>query len=166
MIPLVLGAALAGIFSILGGTLQSGREHDRWIRQSRMEAYTEFLIALDAWDSASTTDRIRMLVERPHDVDKYKSVVSDAERRFGAAVSRVYLLGPDVVRQAAGRCHGLALDRAVAFEQLSEPNDLVNFDVDDADAQAQARGVLLALMNRAIGIGPRSQFGRRFRRVE
>lgn len=166
IVPIVVGAGLAGIFSLFGGALQSGREHDRWVRQSRMEAYSEFLVALDGWDSAATTDWARVIFDAPRELDKHRVIVADAERRFEAAASRVYLLGPDVVREAAAQYHRVALDRVLAFEQLSRADDLVALDQQDDLARVRARGLLLGLMNRAIGIGPRSWLGRRFRRVE
>jgi len=166
VIPLVIGAALAGTFSIFGGALQAGREHDRWIRQSRLEAYSEFLVAIDAWDSAATIDWVRVVVESPQDAALHRRHVVDAERRFAAAASRVYLIGPDIVRAAAEESHSLALDRAVAFEQVSGPADLIAFNLGDDAVQAGARSMLLALMNRAIGIGPRRRFRGRFIRVE
>lgn len=166
LIPLVTGAALAGVFSLLGGAVQAGREHDRWIRQSRMEAYSEFLVALDAWDSAATTDWARVVVENPDDAPKHRQLIAEAERSFAAAMSRVYLMGPDVVRGAAADSHNLTLERAFAFEQLLSADDLVGLNAGDDLSQAQARSVLLALMNRAIGIGPRSLLTRRFRRIE
>lgn len=166
VIPLVIGAALAGTFSILGGALQSGREHDRWVRQSRLEAYSEFLVALDAWDSAATTGWIRVVLESPQDAASHRRLVVDAERRFEAAASRVYLVGPDVVRASAEQSHSLALDRAIAAEQVSVPEDLTAVDFGDDAVRADTRGMLLALMNRAIGIGPRRRFRGRFVRVE
>lgn len=35
------GAVIAGLFSIVVGSLQSGRDHDRWVRESRYVAYSD-----------------------------------------------------------------------------------------------------------------------------
>jgi hypothetical protein len=166
VVLLVIGAGLAGVSGAIGGSLQAGREHDRWVRQSRMEAYSEFLVAIDALENAVTTDWLRVVFERPHELEAQRGVIADAERRFGAAVSRVYLLGPEVVRNAAMDSHSLLLDRTMVFQRVEDAVGLAALALEDDEQRMESRGLLLALMNRSIGIGPRQPFRRRFRRVE
>ncbi|MWB99071.1 hypothetical protein [Agromyces seonyuensis] len=52
LIPVVTGAFLAAAFGLLGAWIQSRREHSRWLRERRFDAYTAALAYMDrlnAW---------------------------------------------------------------------------------------------------------------------
>lgn len=133
---------------------------------STMEAYSEFLVAIDAWEIAATTDWARVMRRKPADAHVHRKVIVDAERRFAAAASREYPIGPDMVRKVAAEYNELVLDRSIYFEQFSDGNSLAVLEFKDDVALACDRSVLLASMNRATGIGPPRRFRGRFLRVE
>lgn len=43
LLPVAAGAALAGVFALLGAWIQARREHSRWVRDKRLAAYLSFL---------------------------------------------------------------------------------------------------------------------------
>jgi hypothetical protein len=161
----LLGAVLAGGFTLLNGSLLSGREHDRWVRASRLEAYADYLVAVDDWTTAATIGRLDARF-RPTDTAGYERSVRELDRELGRAQSRVALIGPNAVR-AAAEAHRLALlDQVERFEQARSERDLEELAEYDDEEVRSNRAVMLGVMNFAVGVGPRKRFGRRFRAVE
>lgn len=101
LIGALAGAATAGLFSVFAGALQSSREHDRWVRESRYAAYSDFLVAIDAWSVAATTDWIAATFTDPEAIAKNRDHTERLELELSRAQSKVVLIGPDVVRAAA-----------------------------------------------------------------
>jgi hypothetical protein len=56
----LVGAVIAGLFSLLGPSIQSRREHRRWLREARLTAYSAYLAAIDLWMDTATTRRIEL----------------------------------------------------------------------------------------------------------
>lgn len=52
LIGVVVGALLAVVGATFGAWMNSRREHDKWLRNERLVAYTAFLAATDRLDSA------------------------------------------------------------------------------------------------------------------
>jgi hypothetical protein len=161
------GAAIAGVFSILVGTVQTGRDHDKWVRETRYAAYSDFLEAADAWHQASTTDWVEALLLGPETLSSHQDDLKTSRLHLNRAQSRIVLLGPDVVRAVGAQYHDLILTDAERHQAIQSAEELPRLlGTDDTTSLQESRGLLLAFMNRAIGIGPRRRFRPKFTRVE
>jgi hypothetical protein len=167
LIGALAGAAIAGLFSILGGAVQTGRDHDRWVRETRYAAYSDFLEAADAWHQASTGDWVEALFRGQERLSSHEADLKALSLQLSRAQSRIVLIGPDVVRFAGAQYHNSIFSNAERYQVIQSAEDLPGLvDTDDTSGLQEARGILLALMNRAIGIGPRRRFRPKFARVE
>ena len=167
LIGALAGAAIAGLFSILGGAVQTSRDHDRWVRETRYAAYSDFLEAADAWHQASTTEWVEALFRGREALSSHEADLKTLHLQLSRAQSRIVLIGPDVVRFAGAQYHNSIFSDAERYQVVQSAEDipaLVN--ADDTAGLQETRGVLLAFMNRAIGIGPRRRFRPKFARVE
>lgn len=148
----LLGALIAGGFSLLIPHLQGKRDHTRWLREARLDAYGEYLAAIDLWMEASTT---RWLEHRLNDAEindaAYARRLSELEDAVARSQSRVYLLGPDPVRIVAAEYHHAVLDRIEATEVIESIDQAAMIDLEPL---RDARGLLLGVMNRVLGISP------------
>ena len=82
------GAGLAGLAALLGAWLQARREHRKWVRQERFDAYSEFLTHID---------RLRFQVG-----DVTDRSLSDQDRdELQVRSSMLALVGPDELAWAA-----------------------------------------------------------------
>lgn len=110
LVALLVGAFGAAALTVgggfLGAFLQHRREHERWIREQRFDAYRDFLSGAErmtTWVATSST----------------QEVLRDTQR----AIAAVRLLGPDDVIEAAIE-HGMAageLGKAAANSALGSP---------------------------------------------
>ena len=86
-LSLLVGAFGAALIGLFGAWIQSRREHSRWIRERRYDAYGEFL---------DVAERLGPQVNRaPRDSE------IEEQERFGDALNRLRLVGPDEVWFAA-----------------------------------------------------------------
>ena len=148
----VVGSIVTGFFGLIGPTIQSRREHRKWLRESRLVAYGDLLTAFDAWMNIATTraPEARAL-GKPDEFEALNRQAGTLEDEASRAQSRVVLLGPDPVRIVASGYHHLLLDYVFEMSNASSIEELSN--IDNADLTAQ-RGLLLGVMNRVLGIGP------------
>ena len=79
------GAIVAGVFAMVGAWIANRREHKQWLRDSKQEAYAEFLSAIV--EASTTLD--------PADEAK------QAQRRATIALSQIRLVGNREVTAAA-----------------------------------------------------------------
>lgn len=148
----LLGALIAGGFSLLIPHLQSKRDHERWLREARLDAYGDYLTAIDLWMEASTTRWLELRFGSPAlDRGAYAHRLSELEDAVARAQSRVYLVGPDPVRIVAAEYHHAVLYRIEATEEV---DSLDNAAAIDLEPLRDARGLLLGVMNRVLGIAP------------
>jgi hypothetical protein len=166
LVGALAGAAIAGVFSILGGAVQTGRDHDKWVRETRYAAYSDFLEAADAWHQASTTDWVEALLLGPERLSSHEADLKSLYLQLSRAQSRVVLIGPDVVRLAGAEYHDLIFSDAEHYQAVRSVDDLPGLLDADTTGLQESRSLLLAFMNRAIGIGPRRRFRPKFARVE
>lgn len=144
----VLGAIIAGLFGLLTPRLQNRRDHARWLREARLAAYSDYLGAIDLWMDTSTT---RWLEDRVNGVEQSIDRGNLLEDEVSRAQSKVYLLGPDPVRVVAAEYHHAVLDHIISIQTASSLSDAATVDTRALHA---ARGLVLAMMNRILGIGP------------
>jgi hypothetical protein len=79
------GAIVAGMFAMVGAWIANKREHKQWLRDSKQEAYAEFLSAIV--EASTSLD--------PADAAK------QAQRRATIALSQIRLVGTKEVTAAA-----------------------------------------------------------------
>jgi hypothetical protein len=148
----LLGAVVAGCFSMLVPHLQNRRDHARWLRETRLTAYGAYLAAIDLWMEASTIrwleDRLANPVKDDSDYDAKLAVLEDEVSR---AQSRVVLLGPDPVRAVAAEYHHAVLERIEATHTAESISEAVAIDLEQLRS---VRGLMLGVMNRILGLAP------------
>ena len=146
------GALIAGGFSLLIPHLQTRRDHQRWLRESRLDAYGEYLASIDLWMEASTTRWLEhRLGDAGMDRAAYALRLSELDDAVARSQSRVYLLGPDHVRIVASEYHHAVLDRIEATEAAESLDAAAKIDL---ERLREVRGLLLGVMNRVLGIPP------------
>lgn len=97
---------------------------------------------------ASTT---RWLEDRINGIRASTKRVTSLEDEVSRNQSKVYLLGPDPVRIVAAEYHHAVLDHIAATQTVSSPEEATQIDI---ERLRNARGTVLAIMNRVLGIGP------------
>lgn len=137
----VLVTVLVGLF---GAWVQGRREHARWIREQRYEAFVRVLGAIDDFDTFYRNSTNPSEYQKMRDVlrfggDKVKQLISAEDAasslmaRFDEAVTPVVILGPDSVRDAL---------REVSAARKAG----------DEDSRSEARWRAIAEMRRALGV--------------
>ncbi len=105
------GAGLATLGGLIGAWIQGRREHARWVREKRYEAYIEWTTLMNYIEAAEIgLNSIRP--ETPKEVRE--SVVQDQlalTKRFPSAVAPLNLLGPEAVSDAASEVMGMTAQR-------------------------------------------------------
>ncbi|MGX1694069.1 hypothetical protein ACWIBQ_01620 [Microbacterium keratanolyticum] len=109
------GAALTAVAGFVGAWLQGRREHSRWLREQRYEAFTRFMAyqhrvdviknksdRLDAQMASAISDAKRDLLRA--DTQVLRSELSELEATIPDAVTAMYLLGSRDV-EAKGRAY-------------------------------------------------------------
>jgi hypothetical protein len=97
LLSLLVGAFGAAILGLIGAWIQSRREHRKWLRERRYEAYRAFMVDMDAFgDVAQTTPT---LVDALSYVKRAKAL----QRGFAESYEAVSLLGPKKVNAAGQR---------------------------------------------------------------
>lgn len=148
----LFGTLIAGGFSLLVPHLQTRRDHARWVRESRLTAYSDYLAAIDLWMDAGT---IRWLEEKyrgsstERDVDRER--LDGLEDAVSRAQSRLVLLGPDPVRIVAAEYHHAVVDRIAETQDAETLDEAAAVDL---VRLREARWLMLGIMNRVLGIGP------------
>lgn len=146
------GALIAGGFSLLVPHLQTRRDHARWLRESRLTAYSDYLAAIDLWMDAGTIQWLearyqRSRTEEDVDLERFDRLEDEVSR----AQSRLVLLGPDPVRIVAAEYHHAVVDRIAQTQNAESLDEAAEVDL---DRLREARGLMLGIMNRVLGIGP------------
>jgi hypothetical protein len=109
------GAALTAGAGFIGAWLQSRREHSRWLREQRYEAFSRFMgyqhridviknksDRLDAQMASASTDAKRDLLLA--DLEAHRSALGELEAAIPDAVTAIYILGSLDV-QAKGKTY-------------------------------------------------------------
>lgn len=113
VLSLLIGALGAAVLTVIGGfigsLLQSRREHARWIREARLEAYRDFLRIAERMPEITSKE----MTERE---ERYIDEMKDS-------LATVKLLGPDTVRIAAVKYMAAAVERSSAFVKHHKGSD-------------------------------------------
>lgn len=119
VLALMSGASTAALIGLMGAWIQSRREHGKWLRERRLEAYRAFMIDMDTYRrlrSQTVTLRTAWKLKRQHE---------DFAAAFPGSFEAVSLLGPRSVNAAGQRwieafdapsTPGLPIDKAAYAE--------------------------------------------------
>jgi hypothetical protein len=91
LVSLLIGAVGAALIGLFGAWIQSRREHSRWVRERRYDAYLSFLVLNDKHTSES-----RLNVGPKNDKQ-----IAVAVEPLSIAISTISLLGPERALDAA-----------------------------------------------------------------
>ncbi|TPW78092.1 hypothetical protein [Schumannella soli] len=134
----------------MSAAVQGRREHRRWIRAARLKAYGEFLASIDTWMQLLCTSWVERVAlgQTTSELEARGLVVEEEVQR---AQSRVVLLGPDPVRACAAQYHHAVIDRIEATQAAGSIEAVARIDLKPL---TEARALMLAVMNRSLGLGP------------
>lgn len=97
VLALIGGASTAALIGLLGAWIQSRREHGKWLRERRLEAYRAFMIDMD------TYKRLRSQTATLTTARKLKRQHENFAAVFPGSFEAVSLLGPRSVNAAGQR---------------------------------------------------------------
>ena len=142
--PVVVGGLLALIGGLVGAVIQAGREHRKWLRERRLDAYLKFLaIEHHITVIGADLEMVRTQIEsetgeaRAHAIEHVKKLMAKLEALGGALpehVTPILLLGPKSVSDASENF--LAAGTAAL----------------NGEAHKDAERVLIATMRKAIRV--------------
>ena len=142
--PVVVGGLLALIGGLVGAFIQAGREHRKWLRERRLDAYLKFLaIEHHITVIGADLEMVRTQIEREtgearaHAIEHVKELVAKLETLGGTLpehVTPILLLGPKSVSDASEN-------------YLAAGTSALN-----GEAHKNAERVLIATMRKAIRV--------------
>ena len=141
LVPLFVGAALTVVGGLVGATVQHRREHERWVRERRYEAY----VAFASW--AEVSKRIAdQYIARATDANGRKSPLPasvreemvEHQKRRTEVFGPIAILGPESVVDAAN-----AFIATLAASVNEAPNP---------DAVRQSQSGFLVAMRKTLDI--------------
>lgn len=88
VLALISGASTAAVIGLLGAWIQSRREHSKWLRERRFEAYRDFMVDMDAFR------RLRSQPATVVTIRKLKRQHEQFAATFPGSFEAVSLLGP------------------------------------------------------------------------
>lgn len=103
LFALLVGALGASLLGLLGAWIQSRREHRKWLREQRFEAYRQFMIDM--------SDMSRIVSQTPTllNAGALKADIETLVERFSHSFEAVSLLGPKSVNAAGTEWTSAAL---------------------------------------------------------
>lgn len=96
-ISLLVGALGASLIGLLGAAIQAAREHRKWLRERRFEAYRAFMVDMNTAQSIVATKPTR------GELENFKQRVKTYAENASHAFEAVSLLGPRNVNRAGQR---------------------------------------------------------------
>lgn len=111
LVSLLVGALGAALIGLLGAWIQAKRDHRRWLRQRRYDAYHAFMVDMEALRDATTLARAGLAGSRRR--NRLKSLQVSRSRSLEA----VSILGPRSVNDAGQRWVWVAHHFQFAAEQ-------------------------------------------------
>jgi hypothetical protein len=147
----LFGALIAGAFSLLVPHLQTRRDHARWLREARLNAYSDYLSAIDVWMDSATIRWLEAKYNPSSTIGPNQERLDRLEDEVSRAQSRLVLLGPDPVRIVTAEYHHAVVGRVADTQNAETVDDAAAIDLQRLQ---EARGLMLGVMNRVLGIGP------------
>lgn len=147
----MVGALIAGAFSLLVPHLQTRRDHVRWLREARLNAYSDYLSAIDVWMESATIRWLEAKYDPSPAISPDQERLDRLEDEVSRSQSRLVLLGPDPVRVVTAEYHAAVVDRVTDTQNAETLDDAAAIDLRRLQ---EARGLMLGVMNRVLGIGP------------
>jgi hypothetical protein len=159
LLPSILSAIAATIAVVLAGFslyVSGRREHLRWIRESLVASYEDYLTA--SFDAPGLRGlQARQRGDAGEALDPYRRQVADAHSNQTAALTRLRMIAPSDVVAAAETLH--EADHAVTAV-------LDATDIPDADTWAElraqqwdARSAFVNQVRRSLGLGASAPIG-------
>src|SRR5947209_2275034 len=98
-VGLIVGAAIAGVFSFVGILYGSWRSRSQWLMETRRAAYAALMTGLSQYQVSDPLERLALVSGAPPaDVVRERRAMTDA---LLAGISAVELAGPRTVSDAA-----------------------------------------------------------------
>jgi hypothetical protein len=113
----LVGAVIAGIVGLIGATLVRRTEHEKWLREKRLEAYASFLAAVD---ELTVGRELHKGVDSALDKELHAALAEQATSNLIQGVVR-----PQLTLEQADTIRHRLYDALVPFEQLERAVALV-----------------------------------------
>jgi len=155
ILPSILSAVAATVAAVFAGLtlyVSGRREHRRWIRDSLVESYVNYLTA--SFDGPGRRALgARRQADEAADLDEYRRQAAEAHGRQTAALTRLRMIAPPTVVAAAEALH--EADHAVVDAALDESG----LPAEDAWKQLRtmqwsARSAFVDQARRSLGLAP------------
>jgi len=135
------------------------------VRESRYSAYSDFLVAIDAWHEATTADWIEARFGGAAELASHRASTAVLAQELNRSQSKVALIRSRRCARVRRSTPSAAVEPAELAQSVNSLEDLERVvPLLDLSEITEHRATLLGLMNYAIG--PRRRFQPRFRRVE
>jgi hypothetical protein len=107
LLPVAIGAVLAGAFTLLGAWVQARREHAKWLREKRYEAFLEAHVLVEnmkaymGYDDSSIATLRKLLAEHAGQnatvarAERVLATSEDVQREGRRVIAAIRVLGPD-----------------------------------------------------------------------
>jgi hypothetical protein len=156
-LPSILSAVAATIAAVLAAItlhVTGRREHRRWLRESLVESYLNYLNAsFDAPGSSALT------VRQPAALAKCRREAAEAHDRQLATLTRLRVIAPQGVVKAAEALH--EADHAVTVLALKEDATADDAWNQSRDEQWSARSTFVDQARRSLGLSLGTPIGHR-----
>ncbi|MDT3343874.1 hypothetical protein [Microbacterium aquilitoris] len=124
ILAVVIGASLATLGGLIGAWVQGRREHARWIREQRYQAYVDIVAVHHDQISASIAKRAAKEFGSAVGATTADRLQDDVNLQLPRASAALAIVGPAATVEAAGAVHHAILFGDDA-EQISTRNALL-----------------------------------------
>jgi Ribonuclease G/E len=122
----LLGTVVAGIFGLAGAWIASRRENFKWLRQEKLKAYTDFLVAIEGY--LWTLGETRINADSKLDMENFAESAKKIEQ------ARILVLAPSEVYHHADMVINAISDLAAVVAE--------DLDIEDEDTFMEANNVV------------------------
>jgi hypothetical protein len=160
VLPSILSAIAATIAAVLAGLtlyLSGRRQHRQWIRDTLIDSYVGFLTASFESGGRKVLE-VRLRGEQIASVDEYRRHASDAHDRQTDVLTRLRMIAPSNVVEAAEALH--EVDHAVvntAVASSAVPDDGIWKQL--RQSQWSAQSAFVGQARHSLGLGPSAPIG-------
>lgn len=137
------GAVIAGLFGVVGAWIASRREHSKWLREEKLRAYTDFLLAVEEF--LWTLGETRVKAETRLDIENFAEEARKIEQ------ARILLLAPSRVYYRANKTIEAITALAEVISEDPDLEDEVTF-LKASDQVRTARDNFSAELRKDLGV--------------